>query len=106
MNRIAEFAILIGEADARGKGYGTEATALILDYSFLALGLSNVFLRIHAYNLADIRAYKKAEFRTIGVRRKSEKMGGALWDTVYMEALANEFERRVLGNVLVPDQPR
>jgi hypothetical protein len=39
-------------------------------------------------------------------RRKSKMMGGAHWDTVYMEALAEEFESPVLGTILVPDQPR
>src|SRR5882724_11950071 len=33
-DRTAEFGILIGEADARGKGYGTEVTTLMLDYAF------------------------------------------------------------------------
>jgi RimJ/RimL family protein N-acetyltransferase len=105
-NRTAEFGILIGEADARGKGYGTEATTLMLDHAFTALGLSNVLLRVHAYNLAGIRAYEKAGFRTIGVRHKSKLMGGTLWDTVYMEALADTFVSPVLGKILIPDQPR
>ena len=106
VNRIAEFGILIGEADARGKGYGTEATALVLDHAFLALGLSNVLLRVFEYNLAGLRAYEKAGFRVMGVRRKSKLMGGKLWDTVYMEALADEFASPVLGQVLVPDPAR
>ncbi len=38
-NRAASFGILIGEADCRAKGYGTEATRLLLDYAFTALGL-------------------------------------------------------------------
>src|SRR5690349_15653553 len=32
----AEYAISIGEPDARGRGYGTEATRLMLDYAFIA----------------------------------------------------------------------
>jgi RimJ/RimL family protein N-acetyltransferase len=106
VNRTAEFGILIGEADARGRGYGTEATTLVLDHAFLALGLSNVLLRVFAYNLAGIRAYEKAGFRRMGVRHKSKLMGGRLWDTVYMEALADEFASPVLGRVLVPDRAR
>lgn len=105
-DRTAEFGIMIGEPDARGKGYGTEATRLMLDHAFLALGLSNVILRVYEYNLAGIKAYEKVGFRTIGTRRKSKLMGGKLWDTIYMEALADEFESPVLGKILVPDQPR
>ncbi|MEZ4520748.1 MAG: GNAT family protein [Thermomicrobiales bacterium] len=102
----AEFGIMIGEPDARGKGYGTEATALMLDHAFLALGLSNVMLRVYSYNLAGIHVYEKVGFRVMGIRRKSKLMGGKLWDTIYMEALADEFESPVLGKILVPDQPR
>ena len=45
-NRKATFGIMIGEADCRGKGYGTEATRLLLDYAFKALGLHNVMLTV------------------------------------------------------------
>lgn len=40
-NRNAEFNIVIGEKDSRGKGYGTEVALLILDYSFNISGLHN-----------------------------------------------------------------
>ena len=69
-NRTAEFGIAIGEPDARGKGYGTEAAQLILDYAFTALGLHNVMLLVFAYNLAGIRAYSKAGFKEFGRRRE------------------------------------
>src|SRR5690606_39073808 len=35
-NRSASLGILIGEAASRGKGYGTEAVRLVLDYAFSA----------------------------------------------------------------------
>ena len=35
-HRSAEFGVLIGEAIWRGKGYGTEAASLMLDYAFTA----------------------------------------------------------------------
>ena len=52
-NRSAGFGIMIGEADCRGKGYGTEATRLMLDYAFTALGLHSVMLTTDSFNLAD-----------------------------------------------------
>ena len=105
-DRTAEFGILIGEADARGKGYGTEATSLTLDYAFVALGLHSVILRVYAYNLAGKRAYEKAGFRAFGTRRESKLMGGRLWDQIYMEALASEFTSPVLAPIFVPDMER
>lgn len=105
-NRTAEFGILIGEADARGKGYGTEVTSLMLDFAFTALGLHSLFLRVHEYNLAGQRAYTKAGFKEFGRRRQLQLMGGRRWDTIYMDALASEYTSPVLASIFVPDTPR
>ena len=106
-NRTAEFGIIIGEPDARGKGYGTEATRLILGYAFTGLGLQNVMLRVFAYNPAGIRAYTNAGFKEFGRRRESQFMGGRYWDVIHMECLASEWgPSPVLGEVFKPDEPR
>ena len=95
-NRTATFGIVIGEADARGKGYGTETARLMLDYAFTALGLHSVMLVVAEFNLAGRRAYENAGFRECG----------RLWDAVYMDCLATEFASPVLSRVFVPDEPR
>jgi diamine N-acetyltransferase len=105
-NRTAEFGILIGEADARGKGYGTEVTSLMLDFAFTALGLHSLFLRVHEYNLAGQRAYQKAGFKEFGRRREVQRMGDRRWDIIYMDALASEFTSPNLAAIFVPDTPR
>jgi len=105
-NRSAEFGITIGEADCRGKGYGTEATRLTLDFAFTALGLHSVTLAVFAYNPGAIRAYEKAGFRKIGRRREAKWMGGRLWDIIYMDCLATEFESPVLSKIFAPDEQR
>lgn len=105
-NRTAEFDILIGESTERGKGYGTEATRLTLDYAFNALGLNNVMLTVFEFNQAGRRAYRKAGFHVFGRRRAAQFMGGQMWDVIYMECLASEFDSLVLKDVFVPDQSR
>ena len=106
INRIAEYFIMIGDAAHRGKGYGTEATRLVLDHAFTALGLASVMLRVFEYNLAGIRAYEKVGFQRVGIRRKSKFMGGRMWDTVIMDAVAEDFVSPVLGHILTPDIPK
>lgn len=86
-NRTAEYAITIGESEARGKGYGTEVTRLMLDYAFSWRGLHTVLLDVVAHNIAGIRAYERAGFREIGRIRQSDRLGGQVWDTVLMEAV-------------------
>jgi diamine N-acetyltransferase len=105
-NRSAEFGILIGEPSARGKGYGTEAASLMLDYAFTALGLHNVRLHVLEYNLAGIRAYEKAGFREIGRRTKCHFASGRWWDIIHMDCLSTEVTSPVLSRVFAPDMPR
>ncbi|MGH2533483.1 MAG: GNAT family N-acetyltransferase [Thermomicrobiales bacterium] len=105
-NRSAGFGIMIGEADCRGKGYGTEVTCLMLDFAFTALGLHNVMLTVFEFNYAGQRAYAKAGFREFGRRRQARSMGGQLWDEIYMDCLATEFTSPVLNRVFQPDEPR
>jgi len=97
------FAITIGEEDYRGKGYGTEATRLALDYAFIGLGLVNVMLTCFAFNLGGRRAYEKAGFREFGRRRRCSRHGGKDWDLIYMECLADEFVSPVLSQSLLPE---
>ena len=100
MHRTAELGIVIGEPDCLGKGYGTEATRLLLDYAFNALGLHNVFLRVYAYNARAIRAYEKAGFKVIGRRREAHRIGGKPFDEVYMDCLATEFQESRLKELM------
>lgn len=105
-NGRADFGILIGEADARGQGYGTEATLLTLDYAFTALGLRNVALTVGEWNIAGQRAYARVGFREYGRRRQCWPMGGRWWDEVHMDCLATEFVSPVLARIFAPGVPR
>ncbi len=102
-NRTAEFSIGIGDEAYRGKGYGMETTRLMLDFAFTVLGIHNVLLVVYEFNHAGRRAYEKAGFRECGRRRESQWMGGRLWDVIYMECLATEFESPVLQRVFTID---
>ena len=64
-NHKAEFGIFIGEEMARGKGIGTSATKLIVQYGFEELGLHKIYLRVFTNNTSAIKAYEKAGFQDI-----------------------------------------
>jgi len=57
----AEFGIFLGER--RGRGLGTEATRLVLDFAFHVLQLRNVLLETLEWNAAGLAAYERAGFR-------------------------------------------
>jgi RimJ/RimL family protein N-acetyltransferase len=65
---------------------------LLLDYAFSVLGLHNVMLDVAGYNERAIRAYRRAGFREIGRRRQSYRLGDRVYDQVFMDCLATEFE--------------
>jgi diamine N-acetyltransferase len=102
----AEFGLMIGEPEARNRGYGTEATRLVADYAFNALGLHSVMLRVLSYNLAGLRAYAKAGFQEFGRWQGSWVFAGRRWDVVFMECRADGFASPGLDRVFVPDVPR
>lgn len=66
----AEYGIFIGEEDALGCGYGTEAAKLALEYAFVELRLKKVFLRFLADNIGAQRSYEHAGFRLTDMREK------------------------------------
>lgn len=62
MHHKAEYGIFIGETDALGKGYGTEAAGKMIAYGFETLHLHKIMLRVLAENTAARRSYEKAGF--------------------------------------------
>jgi RimJ/RimL family protein N-acetyltransferase len=100
LNRTAELGIGIGERDCWDKGFGSEATRLILDYGFNVLGLHNVMLRVFSYNERAIRAYRKVGFREIGRRRQAQRVGAQVYYVVLMDCLATEFGASALRRLL------
>lgn len=90
-NGAALFHITIGEPDAWGHGYGTEATRLMLDHAFGALALHRVALSVFAFNERAIRAYRKVGFVLEGRSRESIWRDGRWWDELHMSLLAQEW---------------
>ena len=93
-NRNAELAIFIGEKDLWGRGLGTEALVLLLDYAFNVLGLNKVYLRAIEYNERAIKCYLKVGFKIVGRLRKQRFRGGRYWDEIAMDILAEEFRNK------------
>jgi len=96
-HRQARFGIAIGAKDEWGKGYGTEATALMVEYAFATLNLHRVWLHVFEYNKAGRRTYEKAGFRQEGIFRQSHFAEGRYWDCIAMAILRDEWQARREG---------
>lgn len=91
-NRHCSFGIAIGAKDEWGKGHGTEATTLMVQYAFDTLNLNRVWLHVHEYNERGVRAYEKVGFKREGVLRQDCFREGKYWDTLVMGVLREEWE--------------
>ncbi len=100
-DQVAEFSMIIGEPDCRGKGYGSESTRLVLDYAFNALGLQHVMLSVYEYNYSARGAFQRAGFREFSRRRDCHLEGARFWDEIYMGCIAGDFNRAVNNGVRV-----
>ena len=85
------FHITIGETDAWGHGYGTEAARLMLWLAFERIGLHRVGLSVFAFNERAIRSYEKAGFRVEGRLREAIARDGRYWDEIQMGVLRDEW---------------
>jgi RimJ/RimL family protein N-acetyltransferase len=90
----AEYGILIGERDARGRGFAAEATELILAYAFGPLGLRRVRLTVFEDNAAAFRLYERCGFRPIPASRTERVKDGERRATVGMAIERADRERR------------
>ena len=83
--------ISIGERDYWGRGYGTEATRLILQYGFVELNLRRISLGLHAYNERARKSYEKVGFVMEGRMRGEGWRDGVHYDSLWMGILREEW---------------
>ncbi len=97
-NGTTLYHITIGEKDAWGLGYGTEATELMLEHAFTRLGLHRVSLSVFSFNERAIRSYRKAGFRVEGRAREAIWREGRYWDEIQMSILEHEWRELQAGH--------
>jgi RimJ/RimL family protein N-acetyltransferase len=92
-NGSALYHITIGEKDAWGQGFGTEATQLMLDHAFGTLGLHRIALFVFEFNERAIRAYRRCGFVVEGRSRESIWRDGRWWDEMAMSVLESDWRQ-------------
>lgn len=90
-NRNAECIIDIGEKAYWGKGYGSEAMTMLLDYAFRELNLHRLSLQVFSFNHKAIKLYEHIGFLHEGSSRQSLYRNGAWHDILHMGILQEEY---------------
>jgi ribosomal-protein-alanine N-acetyltransferase len=80
----AQIGILIGDKQEWGKGYGSEAMRLIIDYCFKTLRLGEVKLGVIGENEAALQLYKKLGFVEVARKPQSVHYPNGVFDQVEM----------------------
>jgi RimJ/RimL family protein N-acetyltransferase len=93
--RNTDMTIIIGEKDAWGKGYGTEAGHLLLDYAFNQLGFHRISIGVVAFNKRALRFWENLGFKKEGVERDEYFYDNKYSDGIMMSILENEFRKNI-----------
>jgi RimJ/RimL family protein N-acetyltransferase len=89
--RNAEFAILLGDKDFWGNGYGEEAAILIVQYGFYRLNLHRIYCGTISGNSGMIKLADKLKMKEEGVRRMAVFKNGQYRDVIMYGVLKSEF---------------
>lgn len=92
LNGNAGFGIVIGEAEFRGRGHGTDALAAMCDFGFGELRLERIWLDVFTDNAPAKRSYEKAGFTVEGVLRHDQYRSGRFRDVYRMALLRGEWQ--------------
>jgi diamine N-acetyltransferase len=89
--RATDLSLILGDKTTWGKGYGSEAIHLLLDYAFGYLNFHRVSIGVVGSNDRALRFYEKVGFKREGVQRDGYYYNHAYQDFVMMSLLENEF---------------
>ncbi|OPY58780.1 MAG: putative ribosomal N-acetyltransferase YdaF [Pelotomaculum sp. PtaU1.Bin035] len=91
INRSSELAIIIGEKEYWGKGYGKEAATLIINHGFLHLNMNRIYCGTFVENSGMIKLAEALGFRKEGIRREAEFKNGKYTDIIEFGLLKSEW---------------
>ncbi len=90
-DRICTTGALIGEKEYWGKGYGTDAKMVLLDYIFNTLNLRKVCSGAIAYNKRSLHYSLHCGYKIEGRKRKQIFKKGRYWDLIELGLFKEEW---------------
>jgi RimJ/RimL family protein N-acetyltransferase len=93
LHRNADIGIMIGDKSFWGKGYGSEAMALIIEYGFTRLNLHKITLGVYADHEGAVNSYKKLGFKMEGTLKEQLFRDGQFRDKAVMGILKSDHAK-------------
>jgi RimJ/RimL family protein N-acetyltransferase len=88
--RVAMLSMCISP-EHHGKGYGTEALSLLINFCFYEINMYRVQLSVFSYNTPAITLYEKVGFTKEGVGRAFMERNGQRYDDILYGMLRDEW---------------
>jgi RimJ/RimL family protein N-acetyltransferase len=92
-HRTATTGTLIGEKSFWGKGYGTDAKMILLNYAFNTLNLRKIKSQAYATNQRSVNYSKKCGYKVEGTLKKDLFVNGDYVDVVCLAVFRRSFKR-------------
>jgi RimJ/RimL family protein N-acetyltransferase len=89
--RTADLGIMIGEAQYRDGGYGTDTMLTVVRFAFEQMNLHKVSLGVFEFNARAQAVYRKVGFVDEGRERHGYFQDGRYWDVLRMSILEDEW---------------
>ncbi|HOQ43026.1 MAG TPA: GNAT family protein [Smithellaceae bacterium] len=87
IHRRAWLGIMIGDSEEQGKGFGSEAMRLGMDYAFKVLHLEKISLEVVRQNQRAINLYEKIGFKREGLLKRHYYFDGGYHDVLIMSLI-------------------
>lgn len=87
VNQRAGIGIIIQDQEKRNKGIGSEALALLIDFSFSQLQLHQLYANIGAGNDASIALFANFGFRLIGIKKDWNRRHNSYQDEAFYQLI-------------------
>jgi RimJ/RimL family protein N-acetyltransferase len=100
----AAVGILIGEKQAWGRGIGSSALRILLDYAFTVQCLERVYAEVYSFNTRSLRLMEHVGLQREGILRQHELHNGARQDMHIFGMLKPEFYQRYQTIFTLPSE--
>ncbi len=97
VHRMALYGRMIGRAEYRGKGYGSDALIQLLRFGFHHLGLNRIWRAAVVANEISLGSNDKVGMTREGVLRQFFYIGGQYRDGVALSMLRQDFDEKFGG---------
>jgi len=90
-NRVGSFRIALTNKNEYGRGYGTEALKLVIDYMFNTLNLRKIAINVYAFNERAIKTYTNLGFKQEGRLIEDLYFDGEYYDNLLLALFKRDY---------------